>query len=61
MEWRMKKGIAKRSLFINEQDRVQFYSTDIKNNACIELTNTGIINLNLNYEERIKEANSLKS
>jgi len=25
------------------------------------LTDTGIINLNLNYEERIKEANSLKS
>lgn len=32
-----------------------------KNNACIDLINAGTINLNLNYEERIKEANSLKS
>jgi hypothetical protein len=32
-----------------------------KNNACIDIINTGIINLNLNYEERIRKVNSLKS
>lgn len=37
------------------------FSLRNKKQCLHRLLNTGIINLNLNYEERIKEANSLKS
>ena len=48
-------------MFTNAQCCVQFLNKVEINNACIDFTDTGIINLNLNYKERIKEANSLKS